>query len=121
MQRVLRLRRPADFAHMREAGQTTRHPLMTLSTMPNGLDHNRYGFIVSRRVGNAVTRNRVRRRIRESVRVQHAALNRGYDLVWVARNGCAAATYKELSDAVDSLLRRARLYRAAGTALPGPA
>lgn len=121
MQRPLRLRHPADFARLREAGRAFRHPLLTLSVAPNGLPNNRYGFIVTRRVGNAIRRNRVRRRIREAVRAAHPGLSAGYDLVWVARNECVKATYNEIGDAVEALLRRARLYRPAKPADPSPA
>jgi ribonuclease P protein component len=59
-------------------------PLVAHS-LPNGLAHSRLGLSVSRRVGNAVRRNRVKRMLRESFRLQPRVLTRGYDLVIVAR------------------------------------
>lgn len=53
---------------------------------PNGLEHARLGLSVSRRVGNAVVRNRVKRRIREAFRLSQHELPRGLDLVVVARS-----------------------------------
>ncbi len=111
MQRPLRLRASADFARLRESGRTLRHPLLMLSLAPNALSHNRYGFIVSKRVGGAVVRNRVRRRVREAVRLAHPRLLQGYDLVWIARNEIAPQTYEQISDAVAQLLQRARLWK----------
>jgi ribonuclease P protein component len=65
--------------------------------------------VVSRRVGNAVTRNRVRRRLREIVYPKLAELIGKWDLVLVARSAAAVATYRELRGAVDDLLRKARV------------
>ncbi len=111
MQRPLRLRSSADFARLRESGRVWRHPLLTLSAIPNGLPHNRYGYIISKRVGNAVIRNRTRRRLRELMRALHPRLQVGYDLVWIARNEIADKPYNLISDAVEDLLRRARLVK----------
>lgn len=111
MQRPLRLRASADFARLRTVGRVVRHPLMMLSLAANDRGQNRYGFVVSRQVGNAVRRNKVRRRIREAVRLLHqaGALEQGYDLVWIARNEASRSTYTQIAEVVGELLRRARL------------
>lgn len=79
--------------------------------LPNGRAHNRYGFAVGRRVGNAVARNRVKRWLREAVRHLHPCLRSGYDLVFIARGTLANpdVTYQEVYDAVLDLTRRAKL------------
>jgi ribonuclease P protein component len=63
---------------------------------------------VSRRIGKAVVRNRVRRRVREAVRLQVPNLA-GFDLLVIARPAVATASWSELRGAVDDLLRRARV------------
>lgn len=55
-------------------------PLSVLAR-PNGLDHHRFGMTVSRRVGNAVHRHRIKRRLREAFRLHHQAWPGRYDLV----------------------------------------
>lgn len=87
MQRRLRLRRSSDFHRLRNEGRTYRHRTMILSLIPNALPHNRYGFITGRRVGPAVVRNRVRRHLREAVRLLHPRLEQGYDIAIIARPG----------------------------------
>ena len=52
---------------MYKRGRIFNDPLLVLRTLPNELPHNRYGFVVSKRVGGAVVRNRVRRRLQEIV------------------------------------------------------
>ena len=73
------------------------------------LSESRCGFAISKRVGTAVVRNRIRRRLREHLRARLAAIGAGYDLVLSARPAAAHATFEELGAALDDLLRRARL------------
>ena len=69
----------------------------------------RLGVSTSKRVGNAVLRNRIRRRVRELVRARLKGLQRGWDVVIVARPPAASAPFAELGEALDHLLVRARL------------
>jgi ribonuclease P protein component len=69
----------------------------------------RIGFSVSRRVGGAVVRNRVKRRLRELMRRKLARIAPGYDLVITARPGAADARMETLEQEVARLLARARL------------
>ena len=75
--------------------------------MPNELGHNRFGFMVSKRLGNAVVRNKVKRRLREVVR--QTDLKSGWDAVFIARRGAEKANYYELQQAAHNLLRRTHL------------
>lgn len=76
---------------------------------PDGI---RVGIVVSRKVGNAVVRNRVRRRLREALRARvrergaPADGPTGVDLVIIARPEAAAASYAELRDSLDRALER---------------
>ena len=67
---------------------------------------NYLGITVSKKVGNAVTRNRVRRLIYENFRIREISLKTGYNIVFVARNSCKTATYDEVSRAMDFLIRK---------------
>ncbi len=110
MQRPFRLRHADDFARLRAQGQRWSHPLVSLSVASNGLDHNRYGFVVSRRQGNAVARNRARRLMREAVRHCHGRLRAGFDMAFVARNAISDRPYSEIRDTLEGLFRRAGLW-----------
>lgn len=83
------------------------HPLLILRTLPNGRGETRFGFTVASRVGKAVVRNRVRRRLREGARL--TPVRGGWDVVFIARPPAAQADYWGLKSAVQELLRRARL------------
>lgn len=109
MQKRFRLRRTVDFQRLRQEGRTWAHPLLVLGAVPNGLPHNRYGIITSRRLGSAVRRNRARRRLREAVRHWHPNLKEGYDVVLIARDGVLECAYADLLQAVRALCARAGL------------
>ena len=69
----------------------------------NGGDFSRLGITVSGKIGNAVTRNRIRRRIREIVRLSEGSFLSGYDIVVVARKPSAEADYRVLERSVMKL------------------
>jgi ribonuclease P protein component len=108
VKRNQRLRTSAEFRHAREhAPRGWPHPLLVLYVVPNDLGRIRVGITVSSRVGNAVVRNRVRRRLREALRARLDRLAPGHDLLLVARPGSARAAWGELSAALESVLIRA--------------
>lgn len=115
MERRLRLRAEADFVRVRSQGRSWRDRLFTLIVLENNLPYNRYGFVVSKRVGNAVVRNLVKRRLRELLRHLDSAgrLNNGYDCLLIVRPVAAAAAFDALGMSVEALLRRAKLLQPA--------
>lgn len=82
---------------------------MVLRAMPNQLPYTRCGFVTGKKFGGAVQRNRVKRRMREAVRLQFARVARGYDVVWIARSRLNDAPFAEIQNAVEQLLKRAGL------------
>jgi ribonuclease P protein component len=81
---------------------------VVLRAIPNDLEICRYGITVSRRIGKAVVRNLVKRRLREILR--QAPLKAGWDIVVIARVPAARASYRSLDKSTKSLLFRAGLY-----------
>jgi ribonuclease P protein component len=75
--------------------------------MPNGLSLSRYGFSVTKKVGKAVQRNRLKRLLREIMKLQ--SLRPGWDIVLIARPVAVNADYHQLERAVTKLLARAQL------------
>ena len=72
----------------------------------------RIGFVTSKKLGKAVVRNRIKRRLREAVRLRLASLRDGPDdIIFVARNSLKEASWPEIQVAVEDLLRRAHLLR----------
>ncbi len=105
-----RLRKRSDFLELRKRGSSRSHPLLVLRSVSNGIDSSRIAVAVSRRVSpKAVIRNRVRRRLKESVR--QMPVKAGWDLLFTARPAAAKTGFTDLSEAARRLLSRANLIR----------
>ncbi|MCY4021626.1 MAG: ribonuclease P protein component [Chloroflexi bacterium] len=111
MKTALRLRQSSDFARVRQEGKVYRHPAMLISLRDNDLPRNRYGFVVGKRTGTAVSRNRVKRRLRAVIDGVHDCLGQGYDIVIVAKPAILQQPYSELQRIVNVLFQRARLLK----------
>jgi ribonuclease P protein component len=106
VKREQRLRTPAEFRRVRDLSpRVWAHPLVVLYAAPNDLDRAR--VTVSSRVGKAVVRNRVRRRLREALRARLDRLRAGRDFLLIARPRAADASWADLCAALDAVLTRA--------------
>ena len=84
---------------MRARGRTVQGRFLRLSVvMDRAVEATRFGLVTSKRVGGAVIRNRVRRRLREICRLHRAMLAPGWLVVVVAKPAAAEATFSELRD-----------------------
>jgi ribonuclease P protein component len=99
----LRLRRGADFRRVYSTGRRVEGRLLVVHVAPGEAESSRLGFSVSTKVGNAVLRNRVRRRLREAARPLVAGVTDHLDVVVVARPGAAAASFAELASELREL------------------
>lgn len=101
-----RLRSSKEIARVFAKKHTAADDAMVVHLSDNGLTWSRLGVITSRRVGNAVRRNAVRRRIREAFRKNKDTLPKGFDIICVARPGADAA-WGDLADSFLALTVRA--------------
>ena len=93
------LKKNSDFRRLYAKGKSAASSCLVIYCRKNRLDHNRTGYTVSTKLGHAVVRNRVRRRLREIVRLNAGAVKPGYDLVLVARSRAVDAEYRQLEQA----------------------
>ncbi|MDI6871664.1 MAG: ribonuclease P protein component [Bacillota bacterium] len=108
---VERLRREGDFREVYRGARSVADRWLVLYARRNGLPTSRAGFAVGRRIGKAVVRNRLRRRLREAVRLQAPALPGGWDWIFVARAPARGASVGELGASVRNLIERAAGHR----------
>ena len=107
MKSSVTLKQNSDFRRLYAKGKSSANRYLVLYCRRSGRALNRMGYTVSARLGGAVVRNRVRRRLREIARLNMPALKTGFDIVVVARSRAVTADYAELD----------RAYREACSAL----
>jgi ribonuclease P protein component len=105
MRKDRRLRKSREFAAVRREGKSWSDRLLVLIALPNDMDITRFGFSVGKRIGNAVARNRVKRRLREAARLTE--IQEGWDLVVIARKEASSADFHRLRSSMTRLFKRA--------------
>ena len=84
---------------------------LVLYARKNRTGTNRVGITVSKKLGHAVVRNRVRRRLREVYRLNESSFQPGWDIVVVARSRCISASFQEIVNAYLTLAHKAGILR----------
>jgi len=108
------LTRPQDFAALQSDGTLRSHPLLSVRFLRTDLDTTRFGLSTGRKLGGAVVRNRVRRRLREALRVMAPSFQPGWDVLIIVRPGIVDVDHETLVGALRRVLVR-------GGVLGGPA
>jgi ribonuclease P protein component len=111
MNRRFRLSSSADFKRVRRNGRSYAHPFVVLITSHGEPDRLRFGVSAGRSLGNAVQRNRAKRRLREQLRQFEPQLQRGWDVVLIARKALPEASAAHLQRALQDLFEKAGLLK----------
>ena len=97
------LKENSMFRRLYAKGKSAVNSYLVVYCRRNGTEQNRIGYTVSKKLGHAVVRNRVRRRLREIYRLHEAEFQQGWDFVVVARTRTVGAPYAKLDRAFLSL------------------
>lgn len=100
-----RLLRRADFEKLSEDGNRIDSDYFVILYSQNGLGKLRLGVTVSKRVGRAVTRNRVKRLVREHFRLRRALFSDSYDVNVIAKGGTSDLSSREIRGALEAIFR----------------
>ena len=107
----MRLRRAQDFQRVWNEGRSWAHSLFILWAVPSSTAQGaRLGLVASRKVGNAVARNRARRLLREAARHLYGHLPAGWDIILLARRSILKVKEPQVERALKEMLQRARLW-----------
>jgi ribonuclease P protein component len=101
------LTKRAQYLAVYKSGKSWANNLTVMKALPNDCDYSRYGFSVTKNVGKAVVRNRIRRLLKEISR--GTPVKPGWDIVLIARPASVTADYRQLKKSVETLLFRAHL------------
>ena len=110
MKKSYRIKKEKDFKALFDAGHSVANRKFVVYCLNRDLLHYRVGLSVSKRLGNAVTRNRVKRRIRHALMDVSCQLAH-QDFVVIARNGVEDLSYQEIYSNLVHVLKIAKLYK----------
>jgi ribonuclease P protein component len=110
VKRDYRLTRSNDFQRVKQSGKPFAHSLIVMIKLPNPDGLLRIGVSAGKAVGNAVTRNRAKRRMRASLSELLKQIQPGWDLVFLARKPIKDADFNQIIAAEIQLLKRAGIF-----------
>ena len=96
MSKIPTISRESEFGQVFSSGKVYPAQYFVLYVLPNGTDANRYGFTAGKKVGNAVVRNRLKRLLKEVVRLHGKRLKKGFDFVLVARSAGTGRCFHDI-------------------------
>ena len=108
------LKENSVFRRLYAKGKSAACSYLVVYCRKNGRQENRIGITVSKKLGHAVVRNRVRRRFREIYRLHETEFSIGWDLVIVARTRAVGAPYVKLDRSFLSLCQKLNLLSEKG-------
>ena len=94
------LKKNRDFQLVYKEGKSRANRYLVMYMKENGLETNRIGVSVSKKVGNSIVRHRITRLIRESYRLQEDMFNSGLDMVVVTRKNAVNCSCQEITSAL---------------------
>jgi len=106
MGNLTRIKKSRDFKRVFNKNMSVADRNIVLYYLPNNLSVSRFGFTVSKKIGKAVIRNRIRRLFREVCRLNKDKFPEGYDYVLLARRNVVGLNYRQVEETVFKLLQR---------------
>lgn len=106
-----RLKKRSQFRYIYSKAKSQSNERLVMYKQRNGKSVNRIGISVSKKIGKSVVRNKVKRRIKESYRINRHLLKKGFDIIFVARRGIEKSDYNEIQKSVLNLLGRGGLFK----------
>ena len=107
------IKKNSTFKKIYSQGKSSATQFLVLYWLNNSKEINRFGFSISKKVGKAVQRNKLRRRLKEILRLEEKKYNieRGFDIILIARQDSPSLSFKKLKVEVTLLLKKTGLRR----------
>jgi len=105
-----RLKKKKDFGKVFKHGKGAKQDFLALKFNKNNLKNSRFGFVVSSKVSKkAVVRNKVKRRLRESVRSKLDRIKKGFDIVFITFEKIKEKDFEQINSLIEKILKRSKL------------
>ena len=111
MKKEYRVKRSQDFDNIIRKKQSFANIQFVIYYQKNNLDHMRLGISVSKKLGKAFERNKIKRYIRESFKTRKE-LVKSYDIIVIVRPGAKDMPFLEFGNSIDHVLKRSKLMKA---------
>jgi ribonuclease P protein component len=111
VKRAFRLTHSTDFYRARNKGNSYSHPFFVINAVANSLSVSRFGISTSHYIGNAVQRNRVKRRLKACLDLVFPRFIMGWDVVIISRKKILDADFTEIRLALEIILEKASVLR----------
>lgn len=111
MKKKYRLRKNMEFKSVYSLGKKYWNRNFILYAKKNKLDETRVGFTITKKHGNSVLRNKIRRRLKEAYRLNLDNIKNGYDLVFIPKRNIVNISYKELEGSVIHIMKIAKVLK----------
>ncbi len=105
------LRSMMEFKKVYSLGNNYWNRNLILYVRKNEINFTRIGYSITKKIGNAVVRNKIRRRMKEIIRLNYNDLLEGYDLVLIPKRNVVDITYEELENAILHILQISKLLK----------
>ena len=110
MKKEYRVKKSQDFDNIIRKKQSFANRQFVIYYQENKLDHMRLGISVSKKLGKAHERNRLKRYVRESFKTRKDFL-KNYDIIIIVRPAVKGLSFLEFGSSIDHVLKRSKLYR----------
>lgn len=104
------LKKNKDFQNVYKKGRSLANSYLVMYILENGLEGNRIGISVSKKVGNSVVRHRLTRLVRESYRLSEENFRSGFDIVVIVRTSAKNKGYHDIESALIHIGKLHKIY-----------
>ena len=105
MNKIFRLRSNLEFKKVYGGGKNYWNRNLILYVKKNNIGNTRVGYSITKKIGNAVVRNKIRRRMKEIYRLNFHNIMDNYDLIFIPKKNIVHISYKELESAMLHILK----------------
>ncbi len=111
MSSLTKIKKNGDFRKIYNSRRSVADRNMVLYFLSNNKEISRFGFTVSKKIGNAVTRNRVRRLFGEVCRLNKEKFPKGYDYILLARRDIVGLNFRQVEEGLLRLVKKLKINR----------